>query len=388
MKSIKRGSRLGNKSKGQSGQALQPKLMSYDEMIVAAPIEATESIPSFTQPSTNPTLVIKSDQEPRLSVRANRLALTEVQNLWGVCIESSSGHVLAGLPGESYKRISLKSLERAAAKQPEPEPYRPPWMRGEFFPRIAPRRLDGLAGIIARAVLPDNLGLHLFISEQLSRGWPWCTVGKVWFSRDGRNFNRDDASKGSGVLVGRNLMLTVSHAAPWGRGPGDWWMQFVPAYVSGDEPFGNSYVEAFHGVVNQDDVTGLDYVICKLYTPLGDRCGWMGSKWWSDEDPYHDGQWTSIGYPSSFMEGERPAVEFNIGVRDIDNDGDGLEVETLKFAEKGWSGGPLWGWIDGEPRVIGIESGYEKDVLDPTRTVFAGGEHMVNLVKFGIANWS
>lgn len=50
--------------------------------------------------------------------------------------------------------------------------------------------------------------------------------------------------------------------------------------------------------------------------------------------------------------------------------------------------GPLWGWIDGGPRVIGIESGYEKDILDPTRTVFAGGEHMVNLVKFGIANWS
>lgn len=340
MKSTKRRSRRGNKSKSQSGHAPPPKLMSYDEMITSVPVEATEPIPSFAQPSIKPMLVIKSDREPRLVVRTDRLAPTEGQNLWGICIESPIGPVLAGLPGESHSQVSLKPLARATAKRLEPEPYRPPWMRGEFFPRVVPRRLDGLAGLIAQTVLPGNLGLRPLISEQLSREWPWCAVGKVWFSRDGRDFNRGGKKAGSGVLVGRNLMLTVSHAAPWGRGPGDWWMEFVPAYTSDAvPPFGTSYVETFTGVVNEDDVTGLDYVICKLYTPLGDRCGWMGSKWWSDEDPYYDGQWTSIGYPSSFMGGDRPAVEFNIGVRDIDNDGDGLEIETVKFAEKGWSGG-------------------------------------------------
>ena len=51
-------------------------------------------------------------------------------------------------------------------------------------------------------------------------------------------------------------------------------------------------------------------------------------------------------------------------------------------------GGPLWGGVEGQFRVVGIESGFENDFLDPERTVFAGGEHMVNLVKYGWANWA
>jgi hypothetical protein len=95
----------------------------------------------------------------------------------------------------------------------------------------------------------------------------------------------------------------------------------------------------------------------------------------------------SVGYPASFMGGERPAIEVPLPVEDIDNESDGLEIETHKFALGGWSGGPMFGWVQDQPRVVGIESGYEKDFLDPTRTVFAGGQHLVNLVNYGWANW-
>lgn len=47
----------------------------------------------------------------------------------------------------------------------------------------------------------------------------------------------------------------------------------------------------------------------------------------------------------------------------------------------------VWVGFQDQPRVVGIESGYEKDFLDPTRTVFAGGQHLVNLVNYGWANW-
>lgn len=80
---------------------------------------------------------------------------------------------------------------------------------------------------------------------------------------------------GSAAIVGRNLLLTASHCAPWNTsgtgGITGWWMRFVPSYNNGTEPLGSSYISDFRGVENTDDVTGLDYVICRLYKPLGDR---------------------------------------------------------------------------------------------------------------------
>ena len=172
-------------------------------------------------------------------------------------------------------------------------------------------------------------------------------------------------------------------------------MEFVPSYNLGiakdgkREPFGSSYVERVHGVANFGNSAGLDCAICKLYTPLGDRCGWMGSQSWGSEDPYYAGGWTSVGYPDTAAGGggEIPVVEFDRGIKDIDDDGDGLALETVRFTDHGWSGGPLWGWINGDARVIGVCSGEEYNV-GPDRSVFAGGEHMVNLVKYGLANYA
>jgi hypothetical protein len=86
------------------------------------------------------------------------------------------------------------------------------------------------------------------------------------------------------------------------------------------------------------------------------------------------------------MGGAIPAVEAPVGVEDIDASGDYIEIETDDFTSGGWSGGPLWGWING-PRVIGIASGLDWDWPDPERSVFAGGPALVALVKHGWAHW-
>jgi hypothetical protein len=113
----------------------------------------------------------------------------------------------------------------------------------------------------------------------------------------------------------------------------------------------------------------------------------MGTQWWGNEDEYYNRRFQSSGYPDAF--GWRPAVEFSIGIRDIDSDDPGLELEVGSHLQLsgGWSGGPLWFFTNEGPFVVGILSGFEKDELDPTRFVFAGGRHMVDLVKFGLANW-
>jgi len=224
--------------------------------------------------------------------------------------------------------------------------------------------------------------------EALRFSYPWCTIGQVLV---GYNLGTELWS-GSGVLVGRNLLLTASHVAPWNRGPGQWWMRFVPGRRITDEPHGSSYVESFYGTfsdINDFEASGKDYVICKLYTPLGNALGWMGSRSFGSESDYYNRRFISVGYPGYF--GDRPAVDFDIDIDDIDSDSPGLELETTYPGSPegpGWSGGPLWMWENEAPYVVGILSGDEKDELDPRRNVWGAGGLLVDRVKFGINNWS
>lgn len=166
-------------------------------------------------------------------------------------------------------------------------------------------------------------------------------------------------------------------------------MRFVPAYNNGSEPFGSSYVESYRGYHEDGEVNGLDYVICKLYTPLGNSIGWMGTRSFGNDNGYYNGSWTSVGYPA---EPANPYAQFMIveeGVKivDVDNEGsNGRELESKMYSLGGWSGGPLWAYLDG-PRVIGVMSGDETDFLQPRHTVSAGGRAMVDLVQWGWSNW-
>jgi hypothetical protein len=213
------------------------------------------------------------------------------------------------------------------------------------------------------------------IEEGQRLNYPWRTVGIIFNSQ---------GMQGSGVLVGPNLVLTAGHVAPWGQSP--WSMEFVPAFRMGDRPYGSSFIQNYRGFNTRPEVSGKDFVICKLYQPLGNAIGWMGTKSFGNEDEYYRRSYLGSGYPGHF--GQRPAVELDLGIRDIDNDSPGLELETVNRSDLqgGWSGGPLWLPQEG-PAVVGVLSGNEKDELDPRRAVFAGGAGMVDLVRFGLDNW-
>jgi V8-like Glu-specific endopeptidase len=232
--------------------------------------------------------------------------------------------------------------------------------------------------------LADALKRAVVINEQ---AWPWRTIGKVFVGAN-NNFSAPIWS-GSGVLVGKNLILTAGHVAPWGLG--GWWMRFVPAFKNGAEPFGYSYVENFYGYREDGEVHGRDYVICKLYTPLGNTVGWMGSHSFGSDDGYYSGSWISVGYPAE--PGTNPGANYMIvqqpvRIADVDDEGsDGKELESDMYSLGGWSGGPLWANMSGQNKVIGIMSGDETDFLQPRYTVSAGGVAMVRLVQYGQANW-
>jgi hypothetical protein len=269
--------------------------------------------------------------------------------------------LLSVIPGQEQSRASLI---RTDAAETSIDGFCPPWARHR-----SPSAADTVE-VEGRTYYEP-----LVHEEPNPLIYPMCTVGYV------RNSN---GKSGSGVLVGPNLLLTAGHVAPWGAG--SWFMEFTPAYRTGSAPFGSSYVQTFHGYSPQDVPNRHDYVICKLYQPLGRALGWMGAKSFRTEDELYARRYVSSGYPGTY--GGRPAVELDMGIRDIDDDNPGRELEfaTRPDLGPGWSGGPLWLPNEG-PSVVAVCSGQEKDGLDPTRVVFAGGSPMVDLIKYGYTTW-
>ena len=170
-------------------------------------------------------------------------------------------------------------------------------------------------------------------------------------------------------------------------------MRFFPGYdIAPKLSLGMSYVEQFRGPGPQSNPNSNDFVVCKLYDPLGDALGFMGYHWSSDDGFYYDQRWLSAGYPDYKFSGQRLISEYDIEIEDIDNDGDGREIEidlNNFLLNGGWSGGPLWGWFPGnDPRVVGICSGWDSDGWDPFRAVFAGGGPLVNYARSARQDWS
>ena len=365
-----------------------PAKLGAAELATREPIRATQPMPDEMREMLRPDagLYIRADHKLKIT-----LAEEPVDKYWSrVTLRGGGSPLLSGLPGASQlfepKRDATTGVRLHAT-----ESHRPAWVDLEYIPKLVPfKQSRALGGVAGRTYVEPKTTYRTNerAEEALRFSYPWCTLGQVLV---GYSLGTELWS-GSGVLVGRNLLLTASHVAPWNRGPGQWWMRFVPGRRITDEPNGSSYVESFYGTysdVNNFEASGTDYVICKLYTPLGNALGWMGSRSFGSEDDYYNRRFISVGYPGYF--GDRPAVDFDIDIDDIDSDSPGLELETTYPGSPegpGWSGGALWMWENESPTVVGILSGDEKDEFDPRRNVWGAGGLLVDRVKYGIANWS
>jgi hypothetical protein len=367
----------------------RPVVMTLEEMARTAPVQPTEPVPERFKPApaAEPSLFVASLREPEVTLTKERIDDPGGPPLWRISIHSSK-KVSPGIFVESHDRVEARALvgrERANLTTA----HRPAWVGLEYYPKVIPHRrplLAQYAADVGRHVSPPPM--TLFAHEAVSTFYPWRTIGKVFVGTD-PNFRNEDSS-GSGVLVGPNLMMTASHMVPWESSAGFWWMRFAPGFRDG-EPNGSSFVTKVRGIRIEGafEASGYDYVICRLQKPMGSALGWMGSQSFGDEDDYTSRRWISVGYPGWFFDAKRPAVEFDIDIDDIDNDDPGLELEIThgQAGGDGWSGGPLWGVIDNDVRIIGIRSGSEKDELDPRRGVFSGGRLMVDLIKHGLAHF-
>jgi V8-like Glu-specific endopeptidase len=268
--------------------------------------------------------------------------------------------------GISKTRIAKAALESVRNRQEGTPSRAPPLVSSP--PTSAPKQHE-----------PQTASPDLIEIGTAQTGYPWQTVGKIQVGWDS-DFTIIQY-EGSGVLVNQNLILTAGHIVPWDKS--GWWMRFAAGYRSGEAPFGWIYISRCIGYDDSNTLAANDFAVCQLYSNLGDVCGWMGTHWWSSEDVYLNGTWSCQGYPN-----ELPIAATNIPIQKVQaGSNDDKLMYTVEFASgPAWEGGPLWdGGLSGtvNPLVIGVLSGE----IFPN-SIFAGGEDIVNLVIYGIENWS
>jgi V8-like Glu-specific endopeptidase len=286
------------------------------------------------------------------------------------------------LPLDSLKKASREPLQEY---MPEEAAYLPGGAR--TVGPSEPRRLRRFNG---SKVIPMNF-TQLFGAEsrQIYRdtSFPWVCIGRLF---------RPDGSWGTATLVGRSVILTASHvlAGLWQAGqPLTQTITFVPACFDNVSALGADWSSRVVNIAAWEtiqSVDGYDMAICQLDKPMGEWLGSLGARTY--DDAWEDlGVWAHAGYPYDLsMGGQRPSFELGISVHDDDSDSfDTLEVETRADAASGQSGGPLWGvFQDGGHQVIGTMSGVEDNFLEAKNALFAGGNGLVNLIRWGRDNWN
>jgi V8-like Glu-specific endopeptidase len=331
------------------------------------------------------------DQEAP-KVQVERITTDNKRSSWRIDLpiledRDHVGHVLLG-------QEAIREKPEVFLRQTDPKisfkSNRPPWADATSAPKIIARqRFPEMRRFNGRPVNP----LYVFSPDDRwsfrDVAWPWGLVGKVFTS---------SGWTGSAALIGDRIIATAGHVVPWDDDP--WWMRFIPAFYDGSSLHGagvESYVSDARGYEVSGRPTGYDWAVCRLYQPLGSWLGYFGYNGYDDDwedDPY----WSIIGYPGAVAGGQRPSFQGSVSSFDSDSDSNGgLEIETKADITGGNSGGPMFGWWSGDPRLIGVVSGEEEDWSpgpwpwdwgDVERgNVIAGGSGFTNMMAWGRTNW-
>ena len=237
-------------------------------------------------------------------------------------LEGGRGELLSGRPGLQQTILDRETILGREASRLGAS-HRPPWMRTEFLPRLSPRR-QYVSGMDLFPEIASNRPMHTldYTGEGWVVGWPWTCIGKVQGGFD-IDFNKVVTS-GTGVLVGRNVLLTAAHVGIWGRGPGKWWMRFSPGFDVLPAESRRLLVEEFRGPGPQEQPrTPTISSSASSMSHSATRWVSLGFHWSSNDDFYDDQRWLSAGYPAFKYGGQRLISEYDIEVLDIDDDGDG-----------------------------------------------------------------
>ncbi|WP_430437711.1 trypsin-like serine protease [Oceanibaculum nanhaiense] len=210
---------------------------------------------------------------------------------------------------------------------------------------------------------------------------PWRTVVSVR-----ARFDTEDGPKyktGSGVVVGRNDVLTASHLvydSRYGDGVADH-VEVAPGSTPFGQPFGTYAATGWsHEIVDADGNFELeiaeaarDYAVLSFDTALGDRVGWM-----TLDAGFTAGAANLTGYPG-LQSGRMVTETASAGPAEVA----GVLSLTGFDVDNGHSGGPVWTEGAAGPAVVGLVSttGWGFQIggaqYDRILSLMAGNEHLI-----------
>ena len=352
----------------------------------------------------------EADPPRRVTLNLNTFRLPKGVKAQIVGVEGSSDlfQVKADLPGDAIGRrtpfdsiptvkLDRDKLNSAALERVKPEGLRPLHLPVDFLPTKVkltladraqppfdfryPKGVDRPTNVFA----PDDR----YIYQDTS--FPWCTVGRV------------DTPLGSctGCTIGPRLLLTANHAIQFNADGTAGWVRFRPAYYNGSAPFGEAWatqvifwMQTTGGNGLTDQETAFDYVVCVLDNRMGDTVGYPGYRTYNTG--WNGGSfWQHMGYPGDLSGGERPAFQGSCVVSTVGNESTsgqtGFVMGHFNDAVGGHSGGPVWGWWDGEPwpRVVGAQSAEASVPANNTSgdNEFGGGPALSSLISWARSNF-
>ena len=270
----------------------------------------------------------------------------------------------------------LKEAEAEKTVSAGTDAYIPEFVDVEYVPRLEPRSMRRPKFIDRRKFLGNEIGAQTIFGPDnrkvfYSTAYPWRCNGKV----------ESALGSGSGVMIGPRHLLTCSHIIDWRPNGSVGWLKFTPMYYNGSAPYGSAWairVYFKYKVVGPtiDSTEGkYDYVAVVLDRPVGSATGWLGSK--SYNDSWDGGAyWTHVGYPGDVTGGQRPTYQTSIAL-----DGDFWSPDSHESMNHqgdvwpGQSGGPFWGYWDGQPYAVATQSGQNS-----SQNTGSGGSDLVDLV--------
>jgi V8-like Glu-specific endopeptidase len=206
--------------------------------------------------------------------------------------------------------------------------------------------------------------------------FPYRTVGRV----------ETAAGSCTGTMVGRRLMVTAQHCVNRLGSGGIGWMKFTPAYNNGYAPYGSANARHIYYSerIDASDLlspweTAFDWAVVVLDRNLGAEIGFMG--YMTYNSAWNGGNyWENIGYPGDH--GSHVPVWTPKGPIDsvssfVASDGDiGYRLEHHIDIVGGHSGGPLYGYWNDLPYIVGVQSG-ENSATNSA----GGGPELANMIS-------